>query len=60
MWGARTLVESLADDLAIGVDDNGPDAGVGIGKRPTLSELEGTAHQRHVYVVHILPLALDS
>ena len=62
--GARAAVVALADHGTVAVDDDGADAGVGVGLRAERGQLEGTAHQRGVALVvqlaHVLPLVLGS
>jgi len=62
-------VETFADDRAIGIENDGAHAWVGVAKRSALSKLDGTTHERDVALVprrvdlavsHVLPLVLDS
>jgi hypothetical protein len=69
MGSAGTQVESFADDVAEGVDDDGAHSWVGVAKRSAGRELEGSRHQGNVALVlwradlsvgHVLPLVLGS
>jgi hypothetical protein len=62
-------VEPLANDLSIGVHDDGTNPWVGVTEKPSRCELERTSHQGGVELVlwrgdftvdHVLPLLLGS
>jgi hypothetical protein len=66
---ACAVVETLADDRAGLIEDDGADAWVGVGERSAGGKLEGTTHQRDIAlmlwcvdlaVCHVLSLVLDS
>ena len=67
------LVEALADDCAVSIQNDSAHAWVRVGKGSTSGKLEGTTHERniegmplpvlrgvHLALCHVLPLVLDS